>query len=57
MYDSGSVFSPEILDISDDDLLKKFTQVIKKLLSMIKLTNHNFMMILALPTMRHSYNF
>lgn len=26
VYDSGSVFSPDVLDISDDDLLKKFTQ-------------------------------
>ena len=40
VYDSGSIFSPDILDISDDDLLKKFTQVIKKLLLMIKPTNH-----------------
>ncbi|XP_003384811.1 PREDICTED: 60S acidic ribosomal protein P0-like [Amphimedon queenslandica] len=24
VYDSGSVFSPDVLDISDDDLLKKF---------------------------------
>jgi large subunit ribosomal protein LP0 len=26
VYDSGSVFSPKILDISDDDLLKTFTE-------------------------------
>ena len=27
VYDSGSVFSPSVLDITDEDLLKRFTQV------------------------------
>ena len=27
VYDSGSVFSPSLLDITDDDLLKTFMQV------------------------------
>ena len=27
VYDSGAVFSPSVLDISDDDLIKQFTEV------------------------------
>lgn len=27
MYESGSVFSPDVLDIADEDLLKKFMEV------------------------------
>ena len=27
VYDNGAVFSPEILDITDDDIIKKFSSV------------------------------
>ena len=27
VYDSGTVFSPEVLDITDDDLCQRFMQV------------------------------
>lgn len=27
VYDSGSLFSPEILDVQEEDLLKKFIRV------------------------------
>ena len=27
VYDSGAVFDPSVLDISEDDLLKKFMEV------------------------------
>ena len=27
VYDSGAVFSPTVLDISDDDLIRHFTEV------------------------------
>merc|ERR1719423_408416 len=31
VYDNGAVFSPEILDITDDDILKKFTSGISNI--------------------------
>ena len=30
VYESGSVFSPDVLDITEEDLLSKFMQVIKR---------------------------
>ena len=35
VYESGSVFSPNVLDITDDDLMKKFLQVNAKIYLLI----------------------
>ncbi len=29
VYESGSVFSPDVLDITEEDILSKFIQVMK----------------------------
>lgn len=31
MYDSGSLFTPEVLDVTEEAILKKFVSVCKKL--------------------------
>nr|XP_002128891.1 60S acidic ribosomal protein P0 [Ciona intestinalis] len=33
VYDSGSVFSPEVLDITDDDIRRKFTNAVRNVAS------------------------
>ena len=48
VYDNGAVFSPEILDITDDDILKKFTSGISNIAA-AKIFDYNV-------TMR-AYNF